>query len=144
MNSHEREQIISLRTAGQSYARIADTLNLSVNSVKSFCRRNALSDCTGSAVKPIKAEAPLGATACEQCGCPVRQTPGRKHKRFCSDTCRTAWWNAHRSQVCRKTMRTFCCARCGMQFSRYGVTRRSFCSRSCASSARKKEFAHDA
>lgn len=144
MNNIEREQIIALRAAGQSYARIADALNLSVNSVKSFCRRNALSDCTGSAVKPIKAEAPLGATACEQCGCPVRQTPGRKHKRFCSDACRTAWWNAHRTQVCRKTMRTFCCARCGMQFSRYGVTRRSFCSRSCASAARKKEFTHDA
>mgnify|MGYP004486595561 FL=1 len=141
MNSIEREQIIALRAAGQSYARIADALNLSVNSVKSFCRRNALSGSAGSSVKPIKAEAPLEATACEQCGCPVRQTPGRKHKRFCSDACRTAWWNAHRTQVCRKTMRTFCC---GMQFSRYGVTRRSFCSRSCASAARKKEFTHDA
>lgn len=144
MNSIEREQIITLRAAGQSYARIADALNLSVNSVKSFCRRNALSGSTGSAVKHIKTEAPLGATACEQCGCPVRQTPGRKHKRFCSDACRTAWWNAHRTQVRWKTMHTFCCARCGMQFSRYGVTRRSFCSRSCASAARKKEFSHDA
>ena len=90
MNSIEREQIITLCTAGQSYTRIADALGISVNSVKSFCRRNALSGCTGSSVKHIKAEAPLGATACEQCGCPVRQTPGRKHKRFCSDTCRTA------------------------------------------------------
>lgn len=144
MNSIEREQIITLRTAGQSYTRIADALGISVNSVKSFCRRNALSGCTGSSVKHIKAEAPLGATACEQYGCPVQQTPGRKHKRFCSDVCRTAWWNAHRTQVRRKTTRTFCCARCGMQFSRYGVTRRSFCSRSCASAARKKEFSHDA
>ncbi len=144
MNSHEREQIITLRAAGQSYARIAGALNLSVNSVKSFCRRNALSGSAGSSVKHIKAEAPLGATACEQCSCPVQQTPGRKHKRFCSDACRTAWWNAHRTQVRWKTMHTFCCARCGMQFSRYGVTRRSFCSRSCASAARRKEFTHDA
>lgn len=144
MNSHEREQIIALRAAGQSYARIAGALGISVNSVKSFCRRNALSDCTGSSIKHIKAEVPLEAAPCEQCGCPVRQTPGRKHKLFCSDTCRTAWWNAHRTQVRRKTTRTFCCARCGMQFSRYGVTRRSFCSRSCASAARKKEFSHDA
>ena len=144
MNNIEREQIIALRAFGQSYARIADALNLSVNSIKSFCRRNALSGSAGSSVKPIKAEAPLEATACEQCGCPVRQTPGRKHKRFCSDACRTAWWNAHRTQVCRKTMHTFCCARCGMQFSRYGVTRHSFCSWSCASAARRKEFTHDA
>lgn len=144
MNNIEREQIIALRTAGQSYARIAGTLNLSVNSVKSFCRRNALSSGVGSSIKHIKDEAPLGATSCEQCGQLTVQTPGRKHKRFCSDTCRTAWWNAHRTQVRRKTMRTFCCARCGMQFSRYGVTMRSFCSRSCASAARRKEFTHDA
>ena len=43
MNNIEREQIIALRAAGQSYARIAEALELSVNSVKSFCRRNALS-----------------------------------------------------------------------------------------------------
>ena len=144
MNNIEREQIIALRAAGQSYARIADALNLSVNSVKSFCRRNAMSSGVGSSIKHIKTEAPLGATACEQCGCPVQQMPGRKRKRFCSDACRTAWWNAHRTQVRQKTMHTFCCARCGMQFSRYGVTRRSFCSRSCASTARRKEFTHDA
>ncbi len=144
MNNIEREQIISLRAAGQSYARIAGALGLSVNSVKSFCRRDALRGCAGSSIKTVKTEAPLGATACEQCRQPIVQTPGRKHKRFCSDVCRTAWWNAHRTQVRRKTTRTFCCARCGMQFSRYGVTRRSFCSRSCASAARRKEFTHDA
>ena len=144
MNSIEREQIIALRAAGQSYTRIADALNLSVNSVKSFCRRNALSSGVGSSIKHIKTETPLGATVCEQCGQLTVQTPGRKRKRFCSDACRTAWWNAHRTQVRRKTTRTFCCARCGMRFSRYGVTMRSFCSRSCASAARRKEFTHDA
>ena len=144
MNNIEREQIIALRAAGQSYARIAEALELSVNSVKSFCRRNALSSGVGKPVAQIESETTQNAASCEQCGCPVRQTPARKHKRFCSNACRTAWWNAHRTQVRRKTMRTFCCARCGMQFSRYGVTRRSFCSRSCASAARKKEFSHDA
>lgn len=144
MNSIEREQIIALRAFGQSYARIADALNLSVNSIKSFCRRNAMSGSAGKPVAQIESETTQNATFCEQCGQLTVQTPGRKHKRFCSDTCRTAWWNAHRSQVRRKTMRTFCCARCGMQFSRYGVTRRSFCSRSCASAARRKEFTHDA
>lgn len=144
MNSHEKEQIISLRTAGQSYARIADTLNLSVNSVKSFCRRHALIGCTGKPVAQIESETTQNAAFCEQCGQLTVQTPGRKHKRFCSDVCRTAWWNANRTLVRWKTMHTFCCARCGMQFSRYGVTRRSFCSRSCASAARRKEFTHDA
>ena len=144
MNSHEREQIITLRAAGQSYARIADALNLSVNSVKSFCRRNALSSGAVNPVGQTAGETKQNAASCEQCGQPIFQTSGRKHKRFCSDTCRTAWWNAHRTQVRRKTVHTFCCARCGMQFSRYGVTRRSFCSRSCASAARRKEFSHDA
>ena len=144
MNSIEREQIVALRASGQSYARIAGALGLSVNSVKSFCRRNALNSGVGKPVEQIESETTQNATFCEQCGQLTVQTPGRKHKRFCSDGCRTAWWNAHRTQVCRKTTRTFCCARCGVQFSRYGVTKRSFCSRSCASAARRKEFAHDA
>ena len=144
MNNIEREQIVALRAAGQSYARIAGVLNLSVNSVKSFCRRNALSSGVGKPVAQIESETTQNAAFCEQCGQLTVQTPGRKHKRFCSDACRTAWWNAHRTQVRRKATRTFCCARCGMQFSRYGVTRRSFCSRSCASAARKREFSHDA
>ena len=94
MNSIEREQIVALRAAGQSYARIAGALGLSVNSVKSFCRRNALNSGVGKPVAQIESETTQNAVSCEQCGCPVRQTPGRKHKRFCSDACRTAWWNA--------------------------------------------------
>ena len=40
MNDHHRKQIQSLRQAGYGYVRIAKTLGLPENTVKSFLRRN--------------------------------------------------------------------------------------------------------
>ena len=61
----------------------------------------------------------------------IVQTPGRKRKRFCSDACRNAWWNAHLSLVKRKAVRTVVCAGCGQPFEAYGRTPRKYCSHAC-------------
>ena len=148
MTQEEKKQIGKMRAAGMSYARIAEALDISMNSVKSYCQRHGLG--AGSMPEthsePVIAGPPQSeATACEQCGSPVRQEAGRKKRRFCSDACRQAWWTVHRSEMNQRAMRHFVCENCGMQFSRYGVSDRRFCSRSCAALARKrKEAGHDA
>ena len=43
----------------------------------------------------------LDAGFCPQCGALLTQTTGRKRVKFCSDNCRTAWWNAHPEKVNR-------------------------------------------
>lgn len=149
MTQEEKKRIGKMRAAGMSYARIAETLDISVNSVKSYCRRHGL----GADVilqetqfeTVIVCPPPNEAAACEQCGSPVWQQAGRKRRRFCSDKCRQAWWAAHQGEMNQKTMHHFVCEYCGMQFSRYGVSACRFCSRSCAAYARgRRETQHDA
>ena len=82
MTDEQKQQIIALRRDGVGYGRIAARLQISINTVKSFCRRHSLA-------------AKKAASVCEQCGGPIEQNPGRKRKRFCSDSCRNKWWNAH-------------------------------------------------
>lgn len=40
MTDNQKAQIIKLRVAGNGYGKIARTLGISLNTVKSFCRRN--------------------------------------------------------------------------------------------------------
>ena len=40
MTDNQKAQIIKLRAAGNGYGKIAQTIGISVNTVKSFCRRN--------------------------------------------------------------------------------------------------------
>ncbi len=43
MTDLEKQRVAVLRSQGQSYGAIADALHVSVNSVKTFCRRSHLS-----------------------------------------------------------------------------------------------------
>lgn len=97
------------------YGSIANQLGLSINTVKSFCRRHSLA-------------APPTDSICEQCGRPIAQNPGRKRKLFGCDACRNKWWNSHFDLVKRKTVYTFTCPTCGKELTVYGNSRQKFCS----------------
>ena len=118
MKDEQKRQIIALRRDGVGYGGIASQLGLSINTVKSFCRRHSL------ATPPTE-------SVCEQCGRPIEQTPGRKRKRFCCDACRNKWWNSHLDLVKRKVVYTFTCPTCGKEFTVYGNRLRKFCSHAC-------------
>jgi hypothetical protein len=68
---------------------------------------------------------------CLSCGAPLVQLPGRRQKKFCSDTCRTRWWNRNKYKIPRKTIHTFRCGSCGGEFLAYGTTKRKYCSHQC-------------
>ena len=72
-----------------------------------------------------------GKIFCLQCGALLTQTPGRKRVKFCSDNCRTAWWNAHPEKVNRRAVYHFTCAHCGKPFTAYGNAKRKYCSHAC-------------
>lgn len=144
MTHEEKRQISQMRAGGMSYIRIAEALDISINSVKSYCRRHGLGtdSMQETHLKPaIACPIQSKATACEQCGSLLRQQAGRKKRRFCSDACRQAWWTVHRSEMKQKTEHHFVCEYCGMQFSRYGIAKRQFCSKSCAAHARNRKEA---
>ncbi len=129
MTTQQKEQISLLRSQGESYSRIAASLDLSENTVKSYCRRNG--------IIPLTTQETESSTTCDHCGQPLLQTPGARKRRFCSDKCRMQWWYSHTEAMQRKAVHHFTCPVCGKKFKSYGNLTRIYCSRACFGVARK-------
>lgn len=128
MTANEKELINRLRERGQGYKKIAATLNLSPNAVKSYFRRH-----------PVESENEMPENVCPMCGKRLTIVPHKKRKKFCSDKCRMKWWNAHPECVRHKTVSTWACSYCGKEFQYRGRIERKYCSRDCYFKARSKE-----
>jgi hypothetical protein len=125
----EKSIIQRMRESGAAYAIIADHLKISPNTVKSFCQR-----------KDIQYQAEFRPVSelrfCAQCGQPIVQQENRKEKRFCSDKCRSGWWNKHRQELSRKKAIIMTCAHCGNHFESYPQEQRKYCCHACYIQAR--------
>lgn len=126
MTQQEKEQISKLRANGASFGKIASTLGMSVNTVKSYCKRNPMSTDPMPASKAV-----VHPDRCPQCNAMLEQSSGHRQKRFCSPKCRIAWWAAHPEQMTRKKLFSVECQHCGGVFMQYGSRPRKFCSRGC-------------
>ena len=122
MKKQEREKILQLKQQGYGNKQIADELNIPVNTVKSFLRRRLSEE----------------GNFCRTCGIPIEQTAHRKLKKFCSDKCRMTWWNAHKTELNKKSEIAVVCGYCGKEFMSYPSKKRKYCSRSCSILANKK------
>ncbi len=127
MTKIEQEKVLQLRRDGLGYKEISLETGISINTVKSYCRRH-----------PALAEETDSGDVCRQCGAKLKHTPHRRKKTFCSDACRMAWWNAHPELVQRKAFYRLTCVHCGVEFVSYGNAKRKYCSRACYSKARMK------
>ena len=125
MTDKEKQKIRDYRMTGFSYTQISKMMDLSINSIKTYCRRH---DLGGAKAYEHGGEAK---TPCEQCGKPVKQNAGRKTKRFCSDKCRMLWWNNHSELVDKRANYSCVCAKCGKEFLSYGNRNRKYCSHAC-------------
>ncbi|MEA4823685.1 MAG: helix-turn-helix domain-containing protein [Clostridiaceae bacterium] len=124
MTNDQKSMIAEMRRQGCSYAKIAKSLSISENTIKTFCRRNRLAK--DSAVKT---------PSCKQCGCSIEVKDKSKPRQFCSDKCRAAWWHAnHKSPS--KTEYSLICANCGQPFFSIGSKTRKYCSHTCYINAR--------
>lgn len=124
MNQEQKNQVTKLRQEGYGYGKIARNLGLSKNIVSSWCRRTGL---TGDTSKQDTSIPEL----CPVCGIVIIQTPGKRHKRFCSDKCRLAWWNSHPEKIHRKAFYSYTCSYCHKPFIAYGNCHRKYCSHAC-------------
>ncbi len=129
MTDRQKERIRQMRADGYGYMKIAQELGISENTVKSFCRRKGLNGAAAADTAAPSVDGDKGICPC--CGAEVRQNPGRKEKKFCSDKCRNKWWNSHLDQVERKAHYEFVCACCKKPFTAYGNAGRKYCSHAC-------------
>jgi len=116
----QKERIAELRRQGCGYSKIATTLSLSKNTVKSYCQRNEL---RAGTIKETQ--------LCKHCGEVIMVNGSNKPRLFCSDKCRVLWWKAHNCKVYPKTTYHLVCQYCGMEFESIGTPRRKYCSHEC-------------
>lgn len=126
MTEVQKKQIALYRNQGLSYTAISNIMEISINSIKTYCKRNGL-----GGVRAYEKSNSINVCACDNCGLPVVQNPGRKKKRFCSDKCRNAWWNSHQEQVNKKANYECVCTYCNKTFISYGNKKRKYCSHEC-------------
>ena len=126
MTDIQRRQVAEYRNAGCGYTQIAKLMDISVNSIKTYCKRHGLGGTLGNSTPVNNSKC-----RCANCGKDVNQLPGRKMKRFCSDSCRMMWWNHHQEKVNRKANYEFTCKHCGKHFIAYGNANRKYCSHEC-------------
>lgn len=121
MTEKDKHLITELRTNDIGYAKIADTLSLSIATVKSYCIRNNI-------------KSKENQLSCLECGKSIIPLQGRREKKFCSDKCRIKWWNHHTNFMRSNAT----CVHCGKEF--HGRAGRKFCSHACYIAER---FKHD-
>jgi len=127
MTKEEKEQVAKYRNDGLAYSEIGRALDVSVNTIKSYCRRNGL---TGLK-KPLKKTCKEKTTHCLQCGKTLKQGMPGKPNKFCSEKCRRDWWKENQEQQNGKAYYTIKCNGCGIEFKSYGNRDRKFCSHAC-------------
>ena len=123
MTDGQKEQVMLLRKEGCGYAVIAKRLDISRDTVKSFCRRNGLAG--------EMADSAAEGGRCRACGKVLVQTEGMKRRVFCCGECRKKWWREHPEAIRQKAVYSFTCACCGKEFTAYGNSRRKYCSHEC-------------
>ena len=139
MTGEDKARIQKMRQNGMDYFCIAQELSLSINTVKSFCRRNNLCDKDmNSTIDGSNARS----TICKQCGKRLEQKSVSRPRLFCSESCRRIWWKEHDALLERRAFYPCVCERCGKDFKSYGNKKRKFCGHSCYIKNRFGEEAH--
>ena len=134
LTQEQKRLIDSLRRKGAGYKKIANTLCLNENTVKTYCRRHSISVVENNPESIKEGWKPI--IQCKNCGKDVVQMPGRKAKLFCCDRCRNKWWNSHLDCVERKSFYEYECQACGRKFVSYANRGRKYCSHDCYIRAR--------
>lgn len=132
MTDYEREQIIKLRTQGVGYREIASTLDLTRDTVRSFCRRNNLNG-HGQVAKLNYQMMQEEKLLCQNCGKLIKAKDRGRPRKYCSDFCRRAWWreNQDKRKPNDAAVYKYTCKHCGKEFKVYGNKNRKYCSHDC-------------
>ena len=110
MTNHQKNEIERMRRQGSTPAAIAEAMHLPLATIRSYIYRH-----------PLKEQE----TVCPNCGASIlAENRGKKKRRFCSDSCRMAWWNNNQDQINRQAYYPLKCHHCGKDFMSYAKKRK--------------------
>lgn len=132
MTNEQKQAIASMRDSGVPITSIAQQLGLSVNTIKSYCKRHSIHSGNQSRKNIL---------FCLQCHTEIPQVAHRKEKKFCSDKCRQLWWAENTALIPRDSQIERICPVCKTLFLSYKSKHRIYCSRTCY--GKSKEVYHD-
>lgn len=132
MTNEQKQAICSMRESGVPVTSIAEQLGLSINTIKSFCKRNHV---LSGHIRNTNTH------FCLQCQTKIPQNQHRKEKKFCSDKCRQLWWTENSALIPRSSQVERICPICKKSFLSYKSKYRIYCSRACYGAS--KEIYHD-
>lgn len=119
MTANEKAEVTKLRKEGLGYLKISKLTGISRDTIKSYCQKTE---------RPKNKET----AKCEYCGNKITKS-NRPAKRFCSDKCRSKWWNAHADKQMNFSA---VCPVCGHEFLMHRRNEKKYCSRGCYIAAR--------
>ncbi len=90
MTENQRNLILRLRKDGEGYKTIANTVGLSRDRVRSFCKSKNIAGFGAAATLNIEEQATDG-SICPNCYAPIVQSTKGRRKKFCSEKCRREW-----------------------------------------------------
>lgn len=137
MTDYEKNKIISLKENGNSANSISKELNISLNTVKSFLRRNKNLTDNGKIIINSRIESQVF-NHCLNCGKEINQNKNTKKRKFCSIECKNEWYKNHSEYIKRKANYEIECESCHKTFISYGNKNRKYCSHSCYIDSRFK------
>ena len=132
MTNEQKQAIASMRDSGVPITSIAQQLGLSVNTIKSYCKRHGIHSGNQSSKNIL---------FCLQCHKEIPQAEHRKEKKFCSNKCRQLWWAENTALIPRDSQIERICPVCKTSFLSYKSKHRIYCSRTCY--GKSKEVYHD-
>lgn len=132
MNELQKEKIKELRKSGYGYKRVAAELGISINTIKSFCRKEGLNGVKGTVQTN---------DVCLTCGLALPPSKTKKRK-FCSKECREKWWSKNRKALNKRNSRIEYCLNCGKEMRLYPYETSKYCCHACYTQHRFGGGAH--
>lgn len=128
MTEEQKYQIRELRKQGLGYQVIGKMVNLSRDSVRSYCKNHGINGIKVVMELNTKERIKNG-EACAYCAGPIKKAKTGRPARFCCDECRRNYWKSHRMEGHRSPEATYImeCAYCHKTFTSYGNKTRKYC-----------------
>lgn len=121
MTEEQRELIVKMRHVGYGYRRIADTVELSRDIVRNYCKKIGLDGRADDILKSSKYEG----NVCIRCGAPLVHPPTGRKRKYCALSCKRKWEAQH-----PKKEYAHQCKMCGKSF-KSTTKNQKYCSHDC-------------